>query len=223
MDERIKGIVIKLTDYKEADKLASIFSLEKGMIFTKFVGVKRDKAKYKSIAQPFVFADFTLNKKGNNYTITNADVIDTFPKIMSDYNKTICGYIILDIVYSILPKEKPEPELFALTISALKNIEETDEFNATIDYILKFISFSGMGLEFADTNYIYFGALSGNFTTTREIGSVQIDNKVYGLLKAINQSQIVQINQTTQKQALRFLHNVIYAKFNEDIKSFQFI
>ena len=63
MDVKDKGIIIKLTDYLEADKLASVFSLQQGIITAKFAGVKKEKAKFKAVAQPFCFADFDLAEK----------------------------------------------------------------------------------------------------------------------------------------------------------------
>ena len=73
---KVKGIVLKLTDYKDADKLASIFTLEEGKILAKFVGVKREKAKLKSVAQSFVLAEFNINKKANKRTITSAYMLE---------------------------------------------------------------------------------------------------------------------------------------------------
>ena len=223
MDDKVKGIIVKLIDYKDADKLASIFTLEQGLITAKFIGVKKDKAKFKAIAQPFVFADFVLTSKGNAKTVTSADLIDNFFNILTDYNKTICGYILLDMIKSILPSEKKEEDIFLLTLSALKNIENDNEFVATIDYILKFISFSGMELQFPDVDYVYFNKETAEFSTNRDINSQQIDKKVYTLLKNINRGEKVDANPTTLKQALRLLHNVIFIKFGEDIKSFEFI
>ncbi len=222
-EDKIKGIIIKLTDYKDADKLASIFTLEQGMMTAKFTGVKKDKAKFKAIAQPFTFAEFNINQKGNNKTITSAEIIDSFPLLTQNYNKTICAYVVLDIIKSILPIEKPEQDLFLLTISALKNIEEQNEYISTIDYILKFISFSGMGQVFLDADYVYLDNITGDFASSHTINSMQIDKKVYATLKAINKNQLVDTNENVLKQILRLLHNIIYIKFNEDIKSFQFI
>ena len=213
MDTKAKGIVVKLNDYKDADKIASIFTLEHGLITAKFTGVKREKAKLKSVAQPFVFADFTFNEKGTNKTVTSANVIDSFYNILINYQKTIMGYIVLDIVKTILPKEKPEPDLFLLTINTLKNIEQQNELIATIDYILKFITFSGMELQFPNDDYVFLDTLNGNFIAEREIGSTAIDKKVYLTLKGINKGEEVEANETTLKQILRLLHNVIYLKF----------
>ena len=223
MEERVKGIVVKTIDYKEADKLASIFTLERGLISAKFTGVKREKAKLKSFTQPFVFADFILNKNGNLRTVTSASLIDNFSGILAAYDKTICGYIVLDIIRSILPSEKEEPDIFLLTLSALKNIEEKDPKLATIDFILKFIDFAGMGLSFDLDNIIYLDKTTGNFTDKKEYNSVQIDKKVYSLIKNINDGIELAEKNNLVSQALRLLHNILYIKFNVDLKSFEFI
>lgn len=223
MEERVKGIVVKTIDYKEADKLASIFTLERGLISTKFTGVKREKAKLKSFTQPFVFADFILNKNGNLRTVTSASLIDNFSGIVASYDKTICGYIVLDMIRSILPSEKEEPDIFLLTLSALKNIEEKDPKLATIDFVLKFIDFAGMGLSFDLDNIIYLDKTTGNFTDKKEYNSVQIDKKVYSLIKNINDGIELAEKNNLVSQALRLLHNILYIKFNVDLKSFEFI
>ena len=223
MEERVKGIVVKTIDYKEADKLASIFTLERGLISAKFTGVKREKAKLKSFTQPFVFADFILNKNGNLRTVTSASLIDNFSGILAAYDKTICGYIVLDMIRSILPSEKEEPDIFLLTLSALKNIEEKDPKLATIDFVLKFIDFAGMGLSFDLDNIIYLDKTTGNFTDKKEYNSVQIDKKVYSLIKNINDGIEVTEKNNLVSQALRLLHNILYIKFNVDLKSFEFI
>lgn len=223
MEEKVKGIVVKTIDYKEADKLASIFTLERGLISAKFTGVKREKAKLKSFTQPFVFADFILNKNGNLRTVTSASLIDNFSGIVASYDKTICGYIVLDMIRSILPSEKEEPDIFLLTLTALKNIEEKDPKLATIDFVLKFIDFAGMGLSFDLDNIIYLDKTTGNFTDKKEYNNVQIDKKVYSLIKNINDGIEVTEKNNLVSQALRLLHNILYIKFNVDLKSFEFI
>ena len=224
MEEKFKGIVIKVNEYKDADKLASIFSLEKGKLTAKFTGVKKDTAKFKAMAQPFTFAEFTTNKKGETRTVTSVDLIDNFSRILSNYNKTICGYIVLDMVKSLLATAKPEQDIFLLTLSSLKNIEQNEEFSATIDYILKFISFSGMDLQFPNSKFVYLDNFTGNFVAEHTQNSTQIDKKVYETLKKINANQLdEELNLNVLKQILRLLHNIIFLKFNEDLKSFSFI
>ena len=284
MDTKVKGIIIKLIDYKDADKLAQIFSLEDGVITAKFVGVKREKAKFKAVAQPFVFAEFVLSVKGEHKTVTSVEIIDPFDKLLLDYSRTMAGYVILDMIRRLIPEGKPEQDIFLLTLSTLKKLE-TDDVNCTlIDYIIKFIDIQGMAIEFPNLKYVYLDNLTGNFSTTRTINSVEIDKKVYSYLYNIANfhgaiSNEIKTNETTQnenaeknnpnninlltrpkdsvlnkddlidksnkykvdiqnnnsnstqnaistltiKQALRLMKNIIYLKFNVEIKAFDYL
>lgn len=255
-EEKTQGIVLKLIDYKDANKLASVFTFHNGITTAKFTGIKKEKAKLKAVAQPFVLADFTLNQNGINKTVVGANIIDNFYQILTNYNKTMCGYVILDILKTLLPENQPEQDLFLITVATLKNIEIHNEYVATIDFILKFLTFSGVGVQFANTDYVFLDKSSGDFVTKKTANSVEIDKKVYATLKEIAQnidlclsinlnketsgeinnsntfeSQKLQqadtinvkLNLTTLKQTLRLLGNIIYIRFNAEIKSLHFI
>lgn len=250
MDTKVKGIIIKLIDYKDADKLAQIFSFDEGVITAKFVGVKKEKAKFKAVAQPFVFAEFVLSVKGEHKTVTSVEMIDSFDKLLLDYPRTMAGYVVLDIIRRLIPEGKPEQDIFLLTLSTLKKLETEDVNSTLIDYIIKFIDMQGMAIEFPNSKYIYLDNLTGNFSTTRTINSTEIDKKVYSyLFNIFNSGQIKasenEINNLTQnndniikketnrlqneispltiKQALRLIKNIIYLKFNVEIKSFDYL
>ena len=222
-EEKSQGIVLKLIDYKDADKLASIFTFDYGVITAKFVGIKKEKAKLKAIAQPFTFADFNFTTRANHRVVSGASLVDSFYNLMTNYNKTICGYIVLDILKSILPEEKPEQDLFLLTISSLKNIEGNNEYVATIDFILKFLRFSGFELFLPDVEYVYFDKFNAEFIEKRNDFSSQIDKNVYSILRKINNEKKEEFNETSLKQILRLLNNIILTHFNVEIKSFEFI
>ena len=222
-DEKTQGLVLKLIDYKDADKLASIFTYEYGVLTAKFVGVKKEKAKLKAVAQPFTFADFNFTSRANNRVVAGANLIDNFYRLMTDYNKTICGYIVLDILKTILPEEKPEQDLFLLTISTLKNIEQNNEYIATTDFILKFLNFSGFNVELPNADYVYYDKLTGEFTEKRTELCSQMDKQVYLALKKIKNEEIEEFSQNTLKQILRLLNNIIINRFGAEIKSFEFI
>lgn len=223
MDTKVKGIILKLTNIKEADKLASIFSLEQGVISANFRGVRKEKSKMKSSAQPFAFAEFNINQTGNFRVVTGANVIDSFYGLTSNYNKTIMGFIVLDIIKTILPAEKPEPDLFVLSLDALKQIETTDEYQALLNFILQFIQFCGMGLDMSLEKLVYLDRTTGDFVESQGVNTMQIDKKVYSYLKQVAFAQKTDANELTKKQALRLLNTILLIKFNAEIKAFKFI
>lgn len=223
MDEKTQGLVLKLIDYKDADKLASIFTYDYGIITAKFVGVKKEKAKLKAVAQPFTYADFNFTTRANNKVVAGANLIDNFYQITMDYNKTICGYIVLDIIKSLFPEDKPEQDIFLLAISTLKKIETNNEYVELISFVLNFLNFSGFAIELIEKEYVYFDKNNAEFKDSRTENSSQIDKNVYQTLKKIQKGEMEDFNEKTLKQVLRLLHNIIFTHFGVELKSFQFI
>ncbi len=218
MDTKVKGIILNTKDYLEADKIASIFSYEQGIISAKFVGVKKEKAKLKALAQPFTLAEFELITKKDFHTVKQGLVIDNFPQIISDYNKTICAFILVDIIKSILPKNKPESDLFLLSVNALKKIEQEDAMQSLIEFIIQFIDELGEGLNlFEQDGKVYLDKMVADFTPTPTINSVEIDKKVYKALIVPN------VNQNIKKSCLKLLNTILLLKYDVELKSFSFL
>ena len=218
MDTKVKGIILNTKDYLEADKIASIFSYEQGVISAKFVGVKKEKAKLKALAQPFTLAEFELITKKDFHTVKQGLVIDNFPQIINDYNKTICAFILVDIIKSILPKNKPEINLFLLGVNALKKIEQEDAMQSLIEFIIQFFSEMGEELNlFNAGNKVYLDKIVADFTPNPTANSVEIDKKVYGALI------VPTSNESIKKSCLKLLNTILLLKYDVELKSFSFL
>ena len=218
METKVKGIILSTKDYMEADKIASIFSYEQGVISAKFVGVKKEKAKLKALAQPFTLAEFELISKKDFNTIKTGLVIDNFPQIINDYTKTICAFILVDIIKSVLPKNKPENDLFLLSVNALKKIEQEDAYQALIEFIIEFFNEMGEGINlFVTENRVYLDKMVADFTPERTIDAVEIDKKVFNALSVPTN------NEVTKKSCLKLLNTIIMLKYDVELNSFSFL
>lgn len=119
MTTKVKAVVLKTADYKEKDKLITLFTLEQGKMFCSMRGVKSPNAKLKFAKEPFCFGEFIIeNTKGNNI-ITQVEIIENFFEITKDIDKFYEGCGILDVVNK-LSSETPDPQLFIELIKALK-------------------------------------------------------------------------------------------------------
>ena len=218
MDTKAKGIILNTKDYLEADKIASIFSYEQGIISAKFVGVKKEKAKLKALAQPFTLAEFELITKKDFHTVKQGVVIDNFPQIINDYNKTICAFILVDIIKSIVPKNKPEQELFLLTANALKKIEQEDAMQSLIEFIINFEALMGEELNIFQTEQrVYLDKQVGDFVPKPNMYAVEIDKKVFNALSVPTN------NESIKKSCLKLLNTILSIKYDVELKSFSFI
>ena len=72
MDFKTDAIVIRAIDYKESDRLLTLFTPLRGKVTAGIRGVRKPKAKLNFASQPFCFAEYVLAEKGGRYTVTSA-------------------------------------------------------------------------------------------------------------------------------------------------------
>jgi DNA repair protein RecO (recombination protein O) len=197
---KIKGIVISSIDYKEKDKLVTIYSLEYGIINAKLVGVKNPKAKLKPLKEVFCFADFDLtsSKGGDFYLITSGEVIENFYNIINDIDKFYAGCTILEILRIVGKMGERNEALFIETLKALKTLayDTANEDMVLVKYLVKI--FEAMGYKLAldkcstcGENFIgkrYFDYTAGEITCVSCKGPTAeiIDPLIHSILRIIS-------------------------------------
>lgn len=123
IEQKLKGIVVSSKDFKDSDKIVTLFTLEKGIVYAKLVGVKKPKAKLKAAKEIFCFADFdVVSKTGDFSTITSATVIETFHNISSDLDAFYSACFILETLKIVGKENQPNQPLFLETLKALKSL-----------------------------------------------------------------------------------------------------
>ena len=117
---KTKGIVIKSKDYKDSDKIVTIFSADLGLIHARVRGVKKAKAKLAFAVQPFALIEFMLTEKGGFYTVINATSIDQFFNITLDFDNYIFMLGCLEVCEKTVRENDPQNRLFLLLLNSLK-------------------------------------------------------------------------------------------------------
>jgi DNA repair protein RecO (recombination protein O) len=115
---KLKGIVIKADDYKDSDKLVTIFSAEKGLIRARARGVKKNKAKLAFAVQPFAFIEFMLSERNGFYTVINATSIDQFFGLTADFDNYLFMLSCLEVLEKTVRENQVQPELFVLMLNS---------------------------------------------------------------------------------------------------------
>lgn len=148
MEEKVKGIVISSKDYKDNDKLLTLFTLEKGIVYAKLVGVKKPKAKLKAAKEIFCFAEFDIAVKGDFLTITSANIIETFYNITQDIDKFYAGCTILEILKTVGKENQNNELLFLETLKTLQQLayENTLPKLLELRYLIKIFEALGYRL-----------------------------------------------------------------------------
>lgn len=145
--EKVNALVLKSTEYKENDRILTLFTLERGIICANIRGVKKADAKLKFAAQPFCFAEYVLAEKSGRFTVTQASLHDSFYELSFDLTAYYAAYAMLEYVCAFLPEGEADGELFDLTVNGLKTLcyFGGDKRVVLAKYLLDALSLSGFG------------------------------------------------------------------------------
>lgn len=175
MEIKTEGIVLQSIDYKDNDKLLTLFSPSLGKITVGIRGVKKPKAKLAFSAQPFCFAEYILAEKGGRYTVTNAYMHESFFSLRCDIVRFYAACAMAEICLAILYENENYEGLFVALIEGLKTLSmtEDDPAEAVVAFALAAMHESGYPLDLGFKEEcggdigerLWFDFADGRFTT----------------------------------------------------------
>lgn len=216
MEQNTKAIILNTREYKEADRLATIFSREFGKICVRFVGVAKPKAKLKANAQPFAYSDLELMRTGDFFKVKTAKLNNSFAEIVTNFDSMKVGYAILETLDKVLPNAEAEPEIFDLVLETLDSLNDNvvNKQRVLIDFWLKFTSLLGNPIVRDDADcgykYVYFDNMDGIITPIHTHDSIAIDSAVWQTICASGEKY---------DMAMRLLYKAMRIKFDVALSS----
>lgn len=120
--ERLKAIVLRRTNYGEADRILQLLTPE-GRRAAMARGVRREKSKLAGGIELFAVSDVVLTKgKGDLAIITSAQLVHFYRHILDDYDRLQFGYLAVKLV-ARASETVDEPEWFDLLQETLAGLD----------------------------------------------------------------------------------------------------
>lgn len=170
MEVKTGAIVLQAIDYKDNDKLLTLFSPSLGKITAGIRGVKKPAAKLAFAAQPFCFAEYVLAEKGGRYTVTSAYLHESFFALRLDITAFYAACAAAEICKTVVPENEAYDGLFIGFAECLKSLSLSEEEKAEslIAFLLIALRESGypIDLEFVGRlpETLYFDFSEGRFS-----------------------------------------------------------
>ena len=149
MEVKTDAIVLKAVDYKDNDKILTLFSPSLGRITAGAKGVKKATAKLSFAAQPFCFAEYILAEKGDRYTVTGAYLHESFFSLRYDIVRFYAACALAEVCLTVLYENESHEGLFIALIEGLKalSLAEDDPAEAVIGFMLIALRESGYPID----------------------------------------------------------------------------
>jgi DNA repair protein RecO (recombination protein O) len=127
---RTDGIITRVVNFGEADKIITIFTRSHGKVQAFAKGARRPKSRIIAGSQFLSYCNFILYKGSEMYSVNSTDVIESFYGVRNDLVKLTYACHMSDMINDVVQENQPSPmvlRLFLNTLHILLNSEKQPE------------------------------------------------------------------------------------------------
>ena len=125
---RTKGIVIKIANSSENDKILTVLTAERGKIRVFCKGAKKLKSAFLASTEFLSFSDMLLFEgNGELYNLNSAEAINVFYNLRKDIDKLMYASTMAQIINDVCQEEETAYKRLQLFLNTLYVLSETDK------------------------------------------------------------------------------------------------
>lgn len=122
---RCRGIVLKVRQYREADRLVTMLTHEAGMVTVVARGTRKAKSKLAALVEPLTLGYYQLHRgRSSLCTLLEGEIIKTYRKLHGDLTLLSYAQYFGELCHFLLPEYEPAEQVFILLLTALAALEE---------------------------------------------------------------------------------------------------
>ena len=114
-----KGIVLRETETKEADKILTLLTPERGKLSVIARGVRRRTCRYAACAQPLAWSEWTLYQRGEWYYASDGAALELFQGLQTDLDALALGFYFAELTEAVTTEEAPAGPLVPHLLNGL--------------------------------------------------------------------------------------------------------
>lgn len=139
------GIVTRYTNYRENDRIISIFTVDRGRVDAKARGCRRPTSPLLPACQAFVYGQFELFTAKDKYTVNQCDIRESFFPLREDYGRFSYASAMLQLCHNAVQEGEPNEALFSLLYHGLSYLAygESQPEDLFLCFLIRFLSCIG--------------------------------------------------------------------------------
>lgn len=128
---RVESVVLRHSDWGEADRLLTIFSREQGKLRCVAKGARKLLSRKAGHLEPFTRVALLLAKGSDLWIVTQAETVDAYISIREDLVRTATAAYVIELVDRFTYEEGENRTLYELLVETLQRVaNEPDLFLA---------------------------------------------------------------------------------------------
>jgi DNA repair protein RecO (recombination protein O) len=140
-----EGIVTRYVNYRESDRIISIFTIDRGRVDAKARGCRKPTSPLLPVCQPFVYGQFELFSAKDKFTVNQCDIRESFFPIREDYGRFAYGSAILQLCHHAVQENQPNQSLFSLLYHTLSYLAygESEPEDLFLCFLIRYLNCIG--------------------------------------------------------------------------------
>lgn len=114
-----RGLVLRETEYQDADKLLTVLTQDRGQVTLRARGVRSRSSKLKSGCQLLAYSEFTVFEGRGSMTVDEAVPLELFLPLREDLELLSLGSYFAQVAEALSQEDDPDPALLSLCLNAL--------------------------------------------------------------------------------------------------------
>ena len=140
-------LVLRTWKLGEYDRIASLLTPDRGKVRAVAKGVRKPKSRFGGRIQPTWNLRVQCYEGRSLHTITQADTIDSFRAVREDLERLAKAAVVLEAADHVAQEHRPDPELYRMTVGALRSLDHRDAPMLVPAFLLKALAQEGLAPE----------------------------------------------------------------------------
>jgi DNA repair protein RecO (recombination protein O) len=131
---RATAVVLRHVEYGEADRILTLFTLEKGKIQAIAKGVRKIRSRKAGHLEPFTKVALFLAKGRNLAIVTQAEALESYPGIRADLQRTALAAYVIELLDRFTQEEGENRQLFGLLVDTHGRLNQDEQPQTLVRY-----------------------------------------------------------------------------------------
>lgn len=129
---KTEGLVLRETEYKDADKLLTVLTRDRGKLTLRARGVRSRSSRLKSGCQLLAYSEFTVFENRNQMLVDEAVPIAMFMPLRSDIEQLSLASYFAQVAEVLSQEDNPDSELLSLCLHAIYALSDLKKPQALV-------------------------------------------------------------------------------------------
>ncbi len=122
---RTEAVVLKRSDFGEADRILTLYTPERGKVRVLAKGIRRITSRKAGHLEVFVRSRILLHAGRDMDIVAQAESVETYRPLREDLRRTACAYFIAELLDGFTGEEEGQAAVYDLLVESLRRLSTT--------------------------------------------------------------------------------------------------